>query len=106
MKPSGQPKCLVVSVLVLLATVATGPTGSVVYAQQLADSIGWEAQGYPVTLSSLNAPWIVSLARAARVPLGFEAAPLPPRDAKEWRIAATGRKLGDVLDELVQMDSR
>jgi hypothetical protein len=104
MKPSGQPKRLAVSVPVLLATIATGPTGSVVYAQKLADSIVGESQGYPVTLSSRDALWMLPLVTAARVPLGFETAPLPPRQGKERKIAATGRKLGDVLDEFVQMD--
>ena len=108
MKPFGQPNSLVVSVIVVLASIATGPTGSVVHAQkqQLADSIVGESVGYPVTLSSRHALWMLPLAMAARVPLGFEAAPLPPQEGKEWKIAATGRKLGDVLDEFVQMDPR
>lgn len=106
MKPSVQPNSLVASVIVVLASIATGPTGSAVYAQQLADSIVGESWGDPLTLSSRDACWIVELAQAARVPLGFEVAPLLPREGKDRKIAATGRKLGDVLDEFVQMDSR
>ena len=107
MKPSGQAKFLVVRVIAL-ATIAMGPTGSVVYAQkqQLADSIVGESLGYPVTLSSRDAYWMLELARAARVPLGFEVAPPPPRRLEQRKITATGRRLGDVLDEFVQIDSR
>jgi len=67
-------------------------------------AVGLDFFGKPLVLTKLTAADIGSLAAAARVPMGFEAA--PPGGRGGWKIEASGRPLRAVLDAIVSADSR
>jgi hypothetical protein len=67
-------------------------------------AVGLDSFGKPLVLTKLTAADIGSLAAAARVPMGFEAA--PPGGPAAGRSRASGRTLRGVLDAIVAADSR
>jgi len=66
--------------------------------------VGLDVLGRPLVLTKMTAAEFRSLAAAARVPMGFEAA--APEGPTGWKVEATGRPLRAVLDAIVAADSR
>lgn len=73
-------------------------------AQSLDRTVGEEQYGGSLQLTALRGPELAKLAVAAGVPMGFEAAGRPTRLSQP--VTATGRKLREVLDDLIRADDR
>ena len=91
--------------LVLVFLLLAGLRPSHVATQAALDRpVGLDFFGKPLVLTKLTATDIGGLAAAARVPMGFEAA--PPGGPGGWKVEASGRPLRAVLDAIVSADSR
>jgi hypothetical protein len=73
-------------------------------AQSVDRTVGEEQFGGSLQLTALTGPELAKLAVAAGVPMGFEAAGQPTRLSHP--VTATGRKLSEVLDDLIRADDR
>ena len=89
------------AVVVLLAVVRP----LAVQAQSALDRpVGLDFFGKPLVLTKLTATDVGALGAAARVPMGFEAAPSVRPGG--WKVEASGKPLRAVLDAIVAADSR
>jgi len=73
-------------------------------AQSVDRTVGEEQYGGSLQLTALTGPELAKLAVAAGVPMGFEAAGQQTRLSHP--ATATGRKLSEVLDDLIRADDR
>ena len=68
--------------------------------------VGMWRPDWPLTINTLSAGFVGRLAETAGVPMGFEMAPGDPVYQGPRDIPATGKRLRDVLDAIVEADPR
>ena len=80
---------------------------SSVLSQSVLDQVVGSFREHPLTLTvHPHGSFIPQLAEAAGVPMGFEMAPLVDDAGPPHHVAATGKRLRDVLDAIVSADPR
>jgi len=97
------PKMVLRWLLLIVFVVSLNP--STAAAQSILNRIVGTDRERPLIITELKGQTVGSLAGAAGVPMGFEAAPMVPR-VQPWSVAATGRTVREVADAIVAADPR